>query len=423
MEIRIKYGGSTASCQLPDRIQTTVLHPAPGDPLPSFEESLTASLRTPIDSPALLTNADTSSRITVVIPDKTRQCILDRILPVLLSYIEDRGIPSENITLLFANGTHEPQSDDEIGRILGERVYGRYRTEQHIAADDGSLEDLTTTSRGTKVRINRLILQSDLVLTVGGILHHYFAGFGGGPKLLVPGVAGYETARQNHRYTIAETGAFDPRCRNGSLDENPVYLDIVEAVRAIPNVFSVNIVLDSQNNPAGFYCGNIIAAHRKGAEHAVRLYEVPIEKKADLVIVSPGGSPRDGTFIQSHKAIHHAYSAVKPGGTILAAAACGDGIGSATFMRWFSIPYDSLGAELLSSYSLNGHTALSLRTKLNSVAMGLVSELDSVTVSRMGIRPYPTLQSAVDDFVSAAHSPAMVHVLPHGALTVPVFHD
>lgn len=423
MDIQIKYGNDIVSCHISDRLRTRILEPSHNAPVPSLRQALLASLRNPIGTEPLAAMLSPEKKITIVVPDKTRQCILDRIMPVLYEYLSGHGVPAEHITILFANGTHQKQSEEETAALLGSFIWKTLCVKQHDAHDTASLEYLTTTSRGTKITLNKFVTQSDLVITVGGIMHHYFAGFGGGPKLLIPGVAGYETAKQNHRYTIDDTGSFHPDCRDGNLDTNPVYLDIIEAIGHIPNVFSVNVVLDPSNKPAGFFSGDSIAAHRRGTELASSLYEVSIREKADVIIVSPGGSPRDSTFIQSHKAIHHAYHAVKPGGMIITAAACDDGIGSPTFLNWFSIPYNRLGKELQTSYSLNGHTALSLRNKINSAGISLLSKLDSSTVSHMGITPVASMQSALDKVFGHTNGTALVYILPYGSSTVPVLHN
>jgi len=423
MELKLKYGNDIISCRPPDHIRSSILEPPDNAPVSSLQKALISSINNPVDDGPLSAMIKPEMRITIVVPDKTRQCILDRILPVLIDYITQNGTAPENITILFANGTHQPQTEKEMEFILGSSIWNTLRVEQHNAHDNESMEYVTTTSHGTEIFVNKLVTNADLVITVGGILHHYFAGFGGGPKLLVPGAAAYNTAKQNHNYTIDETGAFHAGCRDGNLDTNPVYNDIAEAVRSIPNVFSINVVLDASNRTAGFFSGNCISSHRKGAVLAAALYEVPIKELADIVIVSPGGAPRDSTFIQSHKAIHHAYHAVKPGGSIIAAAACYDGIGSSTFLNWFTVPFQELGSELIKAYSLNGHTALSLRTKLERTGVTLLSELDDAIVSRMGIIPAASIEPALESITRNIAGSPLLHILPHGSLTVPILQD
>ena len=423
MKIKIKYGNSTLEFHIPDTIRTQVLTPLNDVPEIPLKKALISSLNDPIEANPLCSTLSAGTTVLIIVPDKTRQCILDQLLPIIVGYLGDYGVLREKITILFANGTHQNQTGEEIDHIVGPDIRRTFRIEQHDANNPGALEYITTTSRGTPVFINKLVREADIVLTVGGILHHYFAGYGGGSKLLIPGVAGYETAKINHSYTITGTGEFHPACRDGHLDTNPVYLDIVEAIRHIPNIFSINVVLDSDNKPAGFFSGDIVFAHRRGTVLASKLHEVPVDALADLVIVSPGGAPHDSTFIQSHKAIHHAHYAVKPGGGIIVAAACNDGIGSSTFLQWFDIPEQSLGEHLLSEYSLNGHTALSLRMKVKRNEISLLSGLDDGIVSRMGIKPISSIQTAIDTVCDTRGTSPLIYYLPHGSLTVPNFHN
>lgn len=423
MNIELKYGDATVQCKISDTTRLQYLVPPQGAPVPSFEQALICSVESPVDAPPLSSLLSPRKQITIVVPDKTRQCILDRILPVLTRYLLTHRVPRENIVILFANGTHRLQTEEEMQGLLGSSIWENFRVEQHDSQRDENLVYVGTTSRGTKICINKLVAEAGLVITVGGILHHYFAGFGGGPKLIIPGVAGYETAKLNHRYTIDETGNFHPECREGNLNTNPVYVDIIEGVRYLRNIFAVNVVLDTNNNPVGFFSGDPVSSHRRGANVAAETYEVRVRERADLVIVSPGGAPRDSTFVQSHKAIHHAFRAVKSGGSIIAVAACDDGIGSDTFIDWFTIPYRSLGQQLRESYTLNGHTALSLRMKLRNTGISLLSELHASTVSHMGILPASSLQDAVDSILNELPVSPLVYVIPNGSLTVPVLYD
>lgn len=423
MKINIKYGNNTLDFHIPDTIRTQILTPLNNVPEVPLKKALISSLNDPIQANPLCSTLSAGETVLIIVPDKTRQCILDQLLPIISEYLLSNGIGQDKITILFANGTHQNQTGEEIEKIVGTHIRDTIRIEQHDAKNPEALEYITTTSRGTPVFINKLALKADIVLTVGGILHHYFAGYGGGPKLLIPGIAGYETAKKNHSYTITERGEFNPACRDGHLDTNPVYLDILEAIRHLQNIFSINVVLDSENKPAGFFSGDTIAAHRKGTALASKLHEAPVDALADMVIVSPGGAPHDSTFIQSHKAIHHAHYAVKPGGKIIAAAACYDGIGSSTFLQWFDVPEQSLGKHLLSAYSLNGHTALSLRMKMKRNEIALLSGLDDGIIVRMGIKPISSIQTAIGTLNDTPGKSPLVYLLPNGSLTVPIFQN
>ncbi len=421
MKIQLKYGKGSIDCQIDDSLHINHLEPAGQVPLPSLREALISSLESPVKADPLSELVKPGYKILIVVPDKTRQCLLDKTVPLLLNYLEELRISRENITLIFANGTHTGQIEADARRLLGDYIVDTVRVVQHNSKDTNSLAHIGTTSRGTEILLNKQVLGADLIITLGGILHHYFAGFGGGPKLLVPGIAGYKTARKNHSLTIDDSGNFNQLCRDGNLDANPVYEDIIEAIRMLEHVFSINLVIDMNDNVVHIASGDPVAAHRYACSHAARTFEVPVQRQADVVLVSAGGAPRDGTFIQSHKSIHHAFHAVKPGGMIVAAAQCGDGIGSDTFLDWFDIAFRNLGQALQESYSLNGHTALSLRNKLRSIALMLVSDLPRDIVTRLGIIPAESLYRAVDRVTGSCNDSSLIYVIPNGSLTLPVF--
>jgi lactate racemase len=423
MKIHLKYGKGFIDCQIDSILRFKQLEPPPSESLPSVRDALFSSVESPVGSPPLSEFVSHGNNILIVVPDKTRTCLLDTVIPFLTRMLERTGIKKERITILFANGTHTGQTETDARQLLGDYIVDTYKVVQHVAIDDSSLGYLGKTSRGTEIYLNRLVLDADRIITVGGILHHYFAGFGGGPKLLIPGAAGYVTAKRNHSYTIDRAGKFNPACRDGILTGNPVYEDIAEGVALLDKVFSINLIINAQNQITSIVSGDCIEAHRKSSILAGSLFEAPIEEKADAVLVSCGGEPRDVTLIQSHKAIHHSYYAVKPGGVIIAAAECTDGIGSETFMDWFDIPYDEMGSALLNSYSLNGHTALALRDKLRSTAIFLISGLSRDIVLRTGMIPADSLQTAVDRLIESFTDTSLLYCIPNGSLTVPIYRN
>jgi lactate racemase len=421
MKINLKYGKGSISCQIENILRFLQLEPPPSTSVSSVRDTLFSSVESPVGSVPLSDFVSYKSNILIVVPDKTRQCLLHTIVPILTRMLERIGIQKDKITILFANGTHTGQTEADARKLLGDFIVDTYKVVQHASKDESSLGYLGTTKRGTEIYLNKLVLDADRIITVGGILHHYFAGFGGGPKLLIPGTAGYSTARRNHSYTIDRTGKFNSECRDGVLTGNPVYEDIAEGVRMIDNIFSINLVINPLNQITNIVSGDCIESHREGSRLAGILFEVSIEQRADAVIVSCGGAPRDGTLIQSHKAIHHSFYAVRPGGVIIAAAACSDGIGSDTFMNWFDIPYDEMGHALLNSYSLNGHTALALRDKLRSTAIILVTDLPRETVLRTGLIPAKSLQYAVDRLTESFTDNSLLYCIPNGSLTIPIY--
>lgn len=338
--------------------------------------------------------ASRGDTLLLVVPDHTRRCRLDELLPRLLPELEDAL--SLRTRILVANGSHVLQPESLVREVIGAEVYDAYPVTQHDCREEKRLELLGTTSRGTPITINRMALEADWVVTIGGILYHYFAGFGGGPKMLLPGIAGQESILQNHRFTLdPATGQFHPDCREGEIDRNPVYLDLAEICTFFPQALSLQLVLSPEGQIAAAAAGPILPTQRHLLPVVRRLYSIPIYAQADIVLASAGGYPGDVNLIQSHKSIHHAYQALKPGGTLVILAECREGIGSSTFLNYFTGGTAAeMGKELLRSYLINGHTALAMKSKTEAARIILVSALAPEVVQRIGMIPAKSMDEA-----------------------------
>lgn len=414
--ITLQYGRGSVTLLMRGWPESTIVQPGAFSTLvPSpelgvmpdtgYEESLRAFLRG-------------KKNVTLIVPDKTRKAALPLVLPGIIRILEEGGYERGELKLLFALGTHHPLTPNEQSDLLSKEIYDRLHPQNH---DPHALDGLRLgeTKRGTPVVLNRHAALADGIIAIGPVMHHYFAGFGGGPKLIVPGVAGHATITANHRLTLMNDGVFNPHCTEGRLDGNPVYEDIVEAVRFCPPAWLLGYILDDDARFHYAQAGDIIEVHKAIAMKAAA-YEVDVPAPADLVIVSAGGYPRDITFIQTHKALHHACAIVREGGVVVCLAACEEGIGSSTFLPWFRFGSSrELSRELIREYTLNGHTALALRRKTEHATIILVSALPRDHVSAMGMVPACSLEEALRLARKFQPSIASVHVLPRGAMTVP----
>ncbi len=366
------------------------------------------------------TGVASGSRLLLVVPDHTRRCRLAEILGALLPVLVKNLNPV--IKIIVANGSHVLQPEAVVRELVGESVYDHFPVIQHDARDDAQLIELGVTSYGTPVRLNKLVLESDWIITIGGILYHYFAGFGGGPKMLLPGIAGVETIRSNHRRTLdPQTGMFHRDCEEGNILTNPVFVDLAQVVNFVPRVLSLQVVLSPRGEIVDAEAGPLLPVHQRLCERVRQLYGVPVKEKADVVVVSAGGYPADVNLIQSHKSIHHAFQALKPGGAVIALAECREGIGSSYFMRYFNGATSAqMGARLLSDYQINGHTALALRTKTESARIILVSKLDANEVQQTGMCPAASFTEAWEIAKNHLPASAMGYIMPNGSKYAPV---
>jgi lactate racemase len=277
-----------------------------------------------------------------------------------------------------------------------------------------------TTSRGTPVEINRLLVDCDRVILVGAIGFHYFAGFSGGRKALLPASASERSIQANHLLAFdAASLSRTPGVESGRLDGNPVSEDMEEAARLFGPAFLVNTVLDASDRITALYAGDVRAAHRHGCAEYLEAHRVAAPERRSVVIASCGGAPRDINMIQSHKALEHARVVLEDGGDLVLLAACPEGLGRPDFLDWF-VPggAHATARRLLDSYKLNGQTAWGIRWKTERYRVRLVSGLPPDTVRRMGMIPHASLLEAV---AAAADGPGWI--IPHALGTLPVLRE
>ncbi len=417
--VKLRYGHESIALQLPQEIQPTFLTTAPPKTEQSEFQIIRDALDAPLDSPSLREFLQPHDNVTVIVSDKTRSCRTELFLPILLDEVQVCGIGRDRVTLIFANGTHAAQSEREMRGIIGDAVYDGYRVIQHDSRDGGSVEYAGTTKYGTDVFLNKAVTRASKVIATGAVVHHYFAGFGGGAKLFMPGVAAYSSAVCNHRRSLDEDGDFLSDCRDGNIATNPVALDILDAVRFFPPAFYFATILNSTGAIERAVCGDLLAAHAKGCEIIDEMYRCHIPAQADLTIVSAGGHPKDINFIQAHKALHRAAYATKKGGTILFLAECGDGIGNASFLPWFELTPVELRAALAERYGMNAHTAVAMRSKAREYSIHFLSSLPDGDIILMGMTPVHDLQSHIEKKIETLSPHSVVYLIGNGSLTIP----
>lgn len=315
--------------------------------------------------------AGKNDRVGIVIHDNTRVSGLNVYLPMILRQLSKLGIPKKNIVIFVATGSHRGFRIEDLRLKIEDYkivINNAFRKSQFFYAGK--------TRRGTPVWINKGLSQVDKVIATSGVLYHYFAGYGGGPKILMPGLAAFESIAANHKLTLTKDGNFNPKCRNGNIKDNPVYLDIVDSMRFFPATLYFGTILNSEGEIIKAFCGDIIKEHKRAANFLDSIYKVRIKKKADIVICSAGGYPKDINLIQSHKSIQNAIAAIKEGGTLICLAECSGGVGSKTLLKFFQYKsIDELKKNILKNYSLNGQTALSFWEKLLRIDIRLVSAI------------------------------------------------
>jgi len=320
MKIELAYGRNGLPVELPDTTEVITSRFTPG--LPDEAEAIRNALRNPIGSAALASKVKAGDKVVISHSDITRATPNERILPVLLAELEAAGIRREDITLLNALGTHRPQTEPELRAMLGDFVVDHYRCLQHNAFDDSNLVSLGKTSFGNNVRVNRLLVESDVRIYTGFIEPHFFAGFSGGPKAVLPALAGQESVLSNHgRLMIAH-----PKAAWGSTQGNPIWEEMREVALMTHPTLLLNVAMNTQKQITGVFAGDLIEAHRQGCEFVRQSAMVPVKEPYDIVITTNAGYPLDQNLYQCVKGMSAARQIVRKGGTIILAGACADGL-------------------------------------------------------------------------------------------------
>ncbi len=318
--VKLAYGRNGLTVELPDHAQ--VLRPRPVAGVADERAALQAALADPVAAPPLAQLAAGKRRVVVTHSDITRATPNDRILPVLLQALEQAGVARGDITLINALGTHRRQTAAELRQMLGAEIASRYRCLQHDAWDDAALVAAGTTGRGNAIRLNRAVMEADLVIFTGFIEPHFFAGFSGGPKGALPALAGHESVLTNHGYAMIG----DPRATWGATEGNPIWEEMREAALLIEPLFLLNVTLNAGGEITGVFAGDVLEAHRRGCAFVRGSAMVPVAEPFDAVVTTNSGYPLDQNLYQTVKGMQAAKGIVRPGGAILLAAACEDGL-------------------------------------------------------------------------------------------------
>jgi nickel-dependent lactate racemase len=418
-EIKLKYGSETLSCEVPGaQVLQAVEQPLPG----TAEELVRRSLAQPIGSARLDQIVVPGEKVAIVASDITRYSGSEIFLPILVEELNRIGVPDSDIAIIIALGIHRPQTAAEHRQILGP-LDGRIAVYDHECDAAEELVDLGVTDGGIPVRVNRRVVEADRVIVTGTIGFHYFAGFGGGRKGLVPGVASRETCMASHFavFNPPEIGGKHPRAVTGVLAGNPVHQNLLQAARLVHSDFLLNSVLSPQKQILGVFSGDLEQAHQAGCALVRDLFQVPLSQPADLAVISCGGEPKDINFIQAQKALDYGCRAVKAGGTIIFLAACRDGFGYPTFFDWFRYQdLDEFEQALRDAYQINGQTAHAVLTKARRYRVILISGFSREQTETMGMEKAADLQSALDMVLPGLDQGAGIVVIPDGGVVLPV---
>lgn len=352
----------------------------------------------PLAGEALITRAKGRRSAVVVVPDATRRASLPGVLPVIVNRLLAAGLDPRSITILVACGTHPPAPEGGLAELIGKLSLG-VTTRQHSARDGTRLERVGELRPAVDLRIDREAAQADLLITVGTVRHHYFAGFGGGPKMVFPGIAGYEEIQANHSLVLRRRAGNlerNPECEPGVLDGNPVAEEIARAADLRAPDLAVCLVPGRDGGVAWAGAGPWRVAFEAAVAQVREWFELPAEG-FNHVVGCGGGRPGDSTLIQAHKGLDAACRFANPGAEVLFVADLGDGSGSTAMAPFLADPRPSSIVERLESgYVQYGHTTLRIVEKTARFKIHLKSSLDPLIARGLGFLPVDDLDEIAD---------------------------
>ena len=416
MEVLFGYAKEKIAVNIPDQNYMGTLVPNHVELDLTGEEEVVRSLKNPIGTPRLKDMVKKGQKIAIITSDITRPMPSYKVIPHVLDELHEAGIPNEDITVVFALGSHGGHTEERMRHMVGDKVFETVRC---IDSDMNDTKHLGTTSRGTPVDIFTPVAEADFKICMGNIEYHYFAGYSGGAKAIMPGVSTRDAIQNNHSAMV------QPEACAGRLEGNPVREDIEESGAILGIDFIVNVVLNEKKEIIKCFSGDKIKAHREGCKFLDSFYAIELEEKADIILVSAGGFPKDINMYQAQKALDNAKHAIKDGGIIIWIAECSEGLGEKHFEDWMTGHEKSSDMidHIKRDFVLGGHKAAAIMMVLQKALIILVSGLEPNFVKSVFLEPCDSIEKALNIALNDLGPNAKVLAMPYGGSTLPRIKD
>ncbi len=411
-EFEFDYGKGKVSFHLPLKNFLTEVKANEITPRFTGLDEVERALANPIGTPRISEIVSKGESICIITSDITRPCPSQILLPPLIAELQEAGVSPDDITVVFGLGSHRRHTEEEKRVLVGDFIYEMVHT---VDSDPEDTVFLGNTSRGTPVNITSIVAQADRRICLGNIEMHYFAGYSGGGKAIMPGVSDREAIQANHSKMT------EPTSKAGEIMHNNVRLDIEEAADICGIDFILNVVLDEEKTIVKAVAGDHKAAHRVGCEFLDSLYKIRLPELADIVIATPGGFPKDINIYQAQKSLDNAQHAVKKDGVIILVADCSEGFGEHVFEEWLTdAPSpESLLHRIQTEFRLGGHKAAAIAMVIQKCDVYFVSNLSPDIAAITFMKPYRDVQSALEDALRKIGDNAKIIVMPHAGSTLP----
>ena len=413
MELEFGFGNTVQKVSVPDKNVIGVLHANEVKHELEGADEVRRALANPIGAPLLKEVVRPGEKVAIVTSDITRPMPTYVVMPPLLDSLYEAGVKKEDITLVFALGSHRHHTPEEMKKLAGERAYAEIKC---VDSDPTDCVHMGVTSHGTPVDVFRTVAEADRRICLGNIEYHYFAGYSGGAKAIMPGVSTRAAIQSNHSQMVSEDACA------GKLEGNPVREDIEEAGAICGIDYILNVVLDEHKHVIMAAAGDAVKAHREACRFLDRIYRKEIPERADIVLVSQGGAPKDLNLYQTQKALDNAKHAVKKGGIVILIGSCREGLGEGVFEDWMlhSPSPKAMIERIRTDFQLGGHKAAAIAMVLENADIYLVSDLPEDFVRKIFLEPKASAQEALDCAFAKLGKDATVLAMPYGGSTLPL---
>ena len=420
VDVWLPYGKTEVCARIPAKNFLGKIEPKEKPGVDDAIAEIKRALQEPIGTKRISEIAKPGDKVAIVVDDFTRPAPSHLMVPPILEELNNAGVKNEDITIIFACGTHRPVTDEEARRLLGEEIAGKIKYVSHNCSAKDHVYVGTTKTHGTKVYLNRIFVEADVKILTGDVGLHYYAGYGGGRKSILPGISSCETIQHNHAMLLHKNA------HTGILEGNPIHEDMMEAAELAKIDFILNVVLNSKGEIVRAFAGDWRKAFYEGVKLVDEMYKVPVERKADIVVVSCGGHPFDIDLYQAYKAVDGALEVVKRGGVIVWVAECSEGYGNQVFYEWMK-KYRTLKEverAIKRKFKLGGHKAYYLLKALEKAKIILVSVMpDYYAMDVFKLRTSRSVNEAIDEAFRIAGKNAKVWAIPYGNITQPVLKE
>jgi len=418
VDVWLPYGKTDVCVRVPARNLLGTIEPKERQGAVDAKAEVEQALKEPIGSKRLSEIAKSESKVAIVVDDATRKVPSEVLLLPVLAELNAAGVKDENVTVIFGCGTHRAVKPEEATALVGAEALKRVKAISHDCRAADLVHVGTTKTHGNKVYVNRVFAEADVKVLLGDVGFHYYAGYGGGRKSVLPAVSGEETIKHNHAMLL------HANARTGILEDNPVHRDMTEAARLAKVDFIVNVVENKKGEIVKAFAGDLEQAFMEAVKLVDEMYRITVDRRADILVVSAGGHPADMNLYQAYKALDNALDAVKRGGVIILVAECPEGHGNQVFYDWMTRLGDlkNVEREVKRNFVMGGHKAYYLLKALQNHQIILVSSLpDYYATSIFKLKTARAVNDALAEALKIVGSASRVWAMPQGSYTLPIF--